>query len=607
MAAISTNNYVPLPAVKLSNDPLFQMTKPVDGFDAVKDGEAIAQKIRETAKPLEDEITVNKTKITELGILEAKTQALVDALQPLTNYLGVVSSTPNVFSKKVATSLHTDGSIAVTVGSDVKISEVPIKIMVNQMAQYDHIGSSNASAHDYFTSTTDGLGISGNIVINGTTIPITDGLDGTHNMTLKDVANAINSDITDVKAEIVTINNVGGASQYRLVLRANSLAKPIDLTGTDPSIFSGLKLPEVTTDLETLLAKFTYNGDLITRSTNAVKDLIPGLTFDLLNESSTGVTTVIKPDRNAVIDAVTAFKNAYNDLNDALNRNSKVGSDSKPLPDAVLYGHRILETVRSLLSQGTNGMVAGARWLDFSDLTKIGITIGAGADGKTTDLSGKMYLDEKVLEQAVYENYDKVQSLLGNTTSSGVNFSIREIPSSLPASIAGKDISIAYYKTAEGDLQASLSVSGQEPVLVSLDPIRNRVIEGPKGSIFAGLTIAYTGSINPTDFVSGGEQVSEDIWATQGIADSFMNFLKPTLIRKIRETDSLQGEFEISKEIILSQNKTQQQHIDDVYKRAERFKQDIIDRMGEVYRQQGKLGEVNDILDAMHAALMGRG
>ncbi len=601
MAGISTTNFVSPPSVKLSNDPLFQMAKPVDGFDAVNDGEAIAKKIKETAKPIEDEITLNKSRITELGVVEEKVQALVDSLQPLTNYLGVVSTTPNVFNRKVATSLQTDNSVAVTVGVDAKISEVPIKIMVNQLAQYDQIGSRNADPSDYFTSKTDGLSVSGNLVINGTSIPITDGSSDTENMSLQDIANAINASTSGVTAEIVTINNVGGTNQYRLVLTADVMATPIDLTGSD-NIQGLLKLPFVTTNLDSLLAKFTYNGDLITRNTNTVKDLVPGLTFDLVNESSTGVTSVIKPDRNALIDSVVAFKDAYNDLVDALNRNSRRGADNQPLPDAVLDGHRILDTLRSILSQGSNGVVAGASTWDFSYFTKIGITIGAGADGKTTDLSGKMYLDEKLLEQAVYENYGKVQRLLGNTTGAGgSNFSIRELPTRLSDAVAGKDITVDYYKTDQGNFMATLSVNGQNPVTVSLDPARNRLIQGPAGTIFSGITIAYTG----TEPTQGGNHVTETAWATQGLADSFMNLLKPTLIRKIRDSDSLQGDFEIAKEVIISQNKTQQKHVDDVYERAEKYKQDIISSMSEVYRQQGKLGEVNDILDAMQAALIG--
>ncbi len=600
---ITATNYTPLASPKLSSDPLFQLSKPVEGFDAVKDGEIIAQKIKDTAKLWVDEITLNKNKLTELQTLEDKTQALIDSLQPLTNYLGIVSTTPNVFKQKTAVSLQTDNSVAITVGANATISEVPIKLIVTQLAAYDQIGSSNASPADYFTSIADGLSLSGNLVINGTTIPITDGTADTPNMSLQNIADAINTANSGVTAQIITISNVGGVNQYRLVITAKEIATPIDLSGTDPAISTGLKLSDVATDVDTLLAKFTFNGDHIVRNTNTVTDLIPDLTFDLVNVSTTGVQAVIKPDRNALIQAVTTFVSAYNDLNDEMNRHIEKGPDGKPLPDAVLEGHQILDAVRSALSQGINTTVLGATEGDYITFASIGLTVGAGSDGKTSDLSGKMYLDQGMLEKAVYENYGQVQRLLGNhVTSTGSNFAIRELPAKLSSVLAGKEISVNYQQNLDGTFQATLSVDGYDPVIVMLDPTRNRIIEGPKGSIFAGLTIAYSGAI-PT---AGGAPVSESVSGTQGVADSFMNLLSPLMVHKLREDDPLQGDFEIAREMIIQQNKTRQERIDDIYAKADRTKQDLIMKMERVYKYQQMLQETDQMLEAMHAALMGR-
>lgn len=74
---------------------------------------------------------------------------------------------------------------------------------------------------------------------------------------------------------------------------------------------------EQTIGTEGTKAKFTLNGTKYTRDTNEIKDVVPGMTFNI---SSTGTTVFnVKTDTDKAVKAVAEFASKYNTLINALN------------------------------------------------------------------------------------------------------------------------------------------------------------------------------------------------------------------------------------------------------------------------------------------------
>lgn len=66
-------------------------------------------------------------------------------------------------------------------------------------------------------------------------------------------------------------------------------------------------------------AVFDLNGIHISQSSNVVNSVIPGVTFNILDSSTTPVTISLKTDRGKLSDALESFVSAYNDLRSQLN------------------------------------------------------------------------------------------------------------------------------------------------------------------------------------------------------------------------------------------------------------------------------------------------
>ncbi|MCX7337999.1 MAG: hypothetical protein NTX76_01790 [Alphaproteobacteria bacterium] len=267
-----------------------KMAQLVSGLDLNAMANAISDGKKKIAAPLGDEIKVNvDQKIPEINTLSTKTKSLQQAIEKLTNYLGLDSTVTNVFNEKFANAQQIDGSVTVTVGRNAVVNEAPMTLSVVRLASFDTVKS---DANHYFPSGTTGLGLSGALALNGQTVNVT------NDMGLTDVMNAINAvgPAAGVNASVVMVS----ANQYRLVITGTDLAHGIDMTGTDPALqgAQGLFLPTVNTDPTTLTAQMNFNGDLVTRNTNSITDLVNGVTFALVKPSVNSQNTVATIDYN---------------------------------------------------------------------------------------------------------------------------------------------------------------------------------------------------------------------------------------------------------------------------------------------------------------------
>ena len=237
------------------------------------------------------------------------------------------------------------------------------------------------------------------------------------NNSLQGIRDAINAAKVGVTAAIV---NDGSGTPYRLTLSSNSsgVSNSLKISVSGDADVSTLLAhdPAGTQKLaETVTAQnavFTVNGVGMSKTSNAVSDVIPGVTLPLLKEATPATLTVAR-DTSAVSTSISGFVKAYNDFAKALKDVSAYDAAKKT--GAILQGD---STVRSLQSQlrGILGkQIVGTPGV-LTTLADVGVSFQA---------DGTLALNQAKLDSVLASNFSDVASLfasVGKATDSLVSF-----------------------------------------------------------------------------------------------------------------------------------------------------------------------------------------
>ncbi len=167
-------------------------------------------------------------------------------------------------------------------------------------------------------------------------------------------------------------------------------------------------------------AEFTVDGLPITRSTNTITDVIPGVTLDLFTPTSGNARIDLNRDSGGIEEKLNALVTAYNDFMD----NMKILGDSKS--DVETYGGALAGN--SFLAS----VKAQVRSLVMGDSSTPGSQLKAARDvGIDIDRNGKMSLNSTKLESALKNNFSDVVTLFSANTNN------QSVYSPLPAGLAG--------------------------------------------------------------------------------------------------------------------------------------------------------------------------
>lgn len=141
-------------------------------------------------------------------------------------------------------------------------------------------------------------------------------------------------------------------------------------------------------------AVFKVDDQAITRSTNAVSDVITGVTLNLLAaESGTTVDVSVARDASAAVNGMKAFAAAYNDIRAWADTNGATGKR--------LAGNSTLKSMVSTLSTSL-----------LTSVTGISGSYSAAAEaGLVRNSSGVLSIDDTVFRAALSSNFDDVRRL----------------------------------------------------------------------------------------------------------------------------------------------------------------------------------------------------
>jgi len=290
-------------------------------------------------------------------------------------------------------------------------SEGTYDITVTQLAKAQKLVSGG------FGSTTEALGISGDLVINGRVLSLA----GTDSLaTIQSKINALNSgeDPAGVTASIMSVSS----GEYRLTLTSKTTgAQGMSLeNGSGSDVLAQLGLVEIVAGQDAVIM---VDGFTITRSTNQISDVIGGVTLNLLGEDEGATITLdITRDNDGVKKKIQEFVDSYNKLESYIDKQNTVSGDGKTT--GTLFADSTLRSVLGTLKKTILSEVSG---LDstLNHLSLIGISI---------DRTGQLSIDDTVLDGYLETNFDDVVDLFaarGRSTSSELTYvfsGVRTVP-----------------------------------------------------------------------------------------------------------------------------------------------------------------------------------
>ncbi len=202
---------------------------------------------------------------------------------------------------------------------------------------------------------------------------------------LQDIADNINAEAaaspgSDIAAQVITVDGVS-----RLEI-SSATGRP-QFTNDPNNILNTLGIVDnqfTNLDQRGENAQITFNGVKVNRDKNLIDDVVEGVSFALVNESSSLATININQDTSNVDEAVNSFVTAFNDLNTLLE--DKTFFDQQTGDKGVLFGDSTVRQLENALS----GVLANA----VSDLPNKSLSELNNGDGvslgkiKITDRAG---------------------------------------------------------------------------------------------------------------------------------------------------------------------------------------------------------------------------
>jgi flagellar hook-associated protein 2 len=437
--------------------------------------------------------TANTAKISSLGSLTSGIDAFASALQSLVAG-GTLKSQPSSSDSSILTA---------TTQSGTNISALSAQIEVRQLATAQSLVSTTLAT----AATPVGQGGLTLTTAKGTfNITI-----GANNNNMTGLAAAINATNTGATPSGVTASVVTDSSGARLVIKgatgaANSFSLSANGADADLTRFASTGTGALMTQAQPAQdAIIRMDGVDSTHSSNAIDDLIPGVTLNLVAARvGTTVNLGLTRPTDAITQAVSDYVSAYNSLKSELSDATAVGSGGTG--QGPLYGNAAIRQMQTQLSKVTSTALSS-----FPNgpqtLAEIGVSTGQ---------DGTLSVDSKKLATALATYPDAVEAMFNPTQRS--DNPLIKITSALGNAKPG-----TYTVTGATQSPLAAQIGGKPGLPSSTDP------NGLVASITSdapGLAISVLGDVSSATItidagISGVLQgIRDSLRATGGVLDS---------------------------------------------------------------------------------------
>ncbi|WP_426408877.1 flagellar filament capping protein FliD [Bradyrhizobium ganzhouense] len=517
-------------------------------------------------------VNAKLTQATTISTTITNNEAKVSAYQTLQTDLSTLSSGLSSLATSVVNSLATNvfatRSATLSSTGDVSASSALSMSVNNGAATGDHtltisqIATAQKVAGTTQSSETTALGYSGTFSLglgSGSTASIS----VTSTMSLQDIVDTINAQTstTNVQASIVQVSS----GSYEMVLTGTEDAADISYSSTSGNdILNKLGVTDSSGAFSDVLqtsqaAKFSLDGISMTRDTNDITDVLTGVTFNLLQATTSGSTLNISigTDTSQITSALTTFVTNYNAYRDAVIAQQATNSDGTASSSAVLFGDGTMRDIMDALQNAMNSTVGGLTMADlglsFNDKNELELDTSTLSNILSTNLSGVTTL------LSAQTKTSSSQLTVVNTGTSPQSFSL--------------DLTV----DSSGNL-SSASVGGDS----SLFTVSGTTIIGNAGTAYAGMAFTYSGSTSQSITVTSTSGLATQVYQIAKNYSSSSGALQ-TLITNLTDRDS-----------------TLQQQVDDIDSAASAYQSQL---QTQYAKYQAAIESANNTLTYLKALL----
>jgi len=359
-------------------------------------------------------------------LIEAKSQPIKLLQNKKTSYNDKMSKYNSISSKlsslksaaeKLKTSSNFYAKAASVSDSTVLESTVTSSAAVgNYSVTVTSLASEEQEVHSGVTASTTVINNSGSSKVfqytyAGTQRSLTVA-DGT---TLEDLRDLINEDTSNPGVTATIVNDGVGATPYRLIIKgddtgaANSITVDAGTTLDGSGSTTDFRSATFTQTKDAADSDFTIDDLQIKRSTNAITDVISGMTINLKKDGVDASSKItVTANRDAIKAQINEFVTAYNGVVDLISSNSAYDSTTKV--GGALLGEGTARNIKNQLRTMISGTVSGQPD-DMNILAQLGIT--------TNSKTGQLVVNTSTMDTKLSSDLDDVAALF-TTASTGI-------------------------------------------------------------------------------------------------------------------------------------------------------------------------------------------
>jgi len=426
-----------------------------------------------TADIINKLLTVERAPITRLEERQKSYEARLKAWQDLNTKLLSLKTKAESIQKangfNVFTTTVSDSTVLTATASS-SASTGSYTFTVQQLAKAHILGTASTFADK--DATDFGTGTITIQVGSGTPVDISI---GAANNTLEGIKNAINQAKAGVTASIVN-----DGTGYRLLITANSTGASNTVTITHTLTGGTYSLGTFNTIQANQDAQIVIGSGAgaltVNKPSNTVTDVVPGVTLNLLKESTTPVTVTVDLDKDGITKKVQEFVNAFNSVMDFIK--DKASYDPNTKTAGPLFGQFTVRTVEQDLINLATGIVAGLP-AETNSLSDVGITLG-------TDR--RLSFDATKFKDALTTRYnDVVKLFVLSGVASDPDISFLGATSKTKATASGYAVNITQAAT-QGTASGTERTQGvTDPGAVATDVVGSE-------------TLTFSGALFPTSY-----------------------------------------------------------------------------------------------------------
>lgn len=369
------------------------------------DGNAIIESTIESRKisqiPLKNKISNNDVENTALDKLKEKLASLVDVLKGFSTIQGTA------VSKNISSSDETKISGAVSGAATTGT----VALKVNQLARSGRVSfDTTYPATDSLIAPSMASAGSVSVTLGSGTNAVTKVIAVDSTTTLSKLAQDISEAFPDkVSSSLV---NVGTSSNPQYKLLVNSSDTGLEKGSLDIQVSSEITNEGVLTSQQIIQAQdaeVEVEGvGLISRPTNVINDILPGVSLEIKDVTSQPITLRISADSDKTEKRLTDVVTAFNEVLSFVKTNSAITQTQGDSGTANTYGDLARTRVDDQL---VNSIRNGLRSIKGGEGDAVKILADIGLE---TQKDGSIKLNTETFKKALAENSGQVQSMLSD-------------------------------------------------------------------------------------------------------------------------------------------------------------------------------------------------